>query len=88
MHGNVWEWCRDVLAPYTLPVAKGDGARLIPPELPVDAPELAVRVVRGGAFANPPARARSSSRWSAVTSFRSNVVGVRPARAIEYKTAP
>jgi formylglycine-generating enzyme required for sulfatase activity len=79
VHGNVWEWCRDLPASYVVALRSGDGARIIPPEIG----DIGTRLCRGGAFSNPPARARSATRWNPVRSFRSNVIGVRPARGLQ-----
>ena len=80
MHGNVWEWCRDMPAPYGLTeVEPGDGLRIIPESVG----ELGIRVLRGGAFGNPPERLRSSVRWSAEQDFRSYSIGIRMSRALE-----
>jgi formylglycine-generating enzyme required for sulfatase activity len=79
VHGNVWEWTADQPAPYFLETVRGDGARVIPD----GAPDGDKRVLRGGAFSNPPDRVRSAKRWSAVREFRSLVVGARPSRAIQ-----
>ncbi|RKY20162.1 MAG: hypothetical protein DRQ55_08640, partial [Planctomycetota bacterium] len=76
VHGNVWEWCFDQAAPYRLALAPGSGARVIPE----GAPDGDTAILRGGAYSNPPVRARSATRWSAPRDFRSNVAGVRPAR--------
>lgn len=80
MHGNLWEWCREMPAPYLLELAiRGDGERVVPDEIP----DTGSRVLRGGAYSNPPEELRSAKRWSAPRDFSSQVVGVRPARAIE-----
>lgn len=76
--GNVWEWCLDMPAPYFIDIADGDGARIIPAEVG----ELSTRICRGGAFANPPGRARSATRWRADREFRTDVTGLRPGRPI------
>ena len=51
MHGNVWEWCEDVLAPYpAVAIRPPDTSRLLP------------RVLRGGAFNNIPKNVRAAFR--------------------------
>jgi formylglycine-generating enzyme required for sulfatase activity len=79
LHGNLWEWTRDPPAPYWLGATDGDGLRVIPDEIP----ELTKRVLRGGAFSNPPSRCRSSSRWAAEVDFFTYVSGLRPSRSIQ-----
>ncbi len=80
VHGNVWEWCRDMPMPYHPDIVIApDGERQIPESIG----DLGTRILRGGGFSNPPERLRSAARWSARRSFRTHLVGVRPARAVE-----
>ena len=70
MHGNVWEWCEDNGADYiegsvTDPKGPATGER---------------RVLRGGAFCNPEAFARSSVRSFDTPPSRYTYVGLRLAR--------
>ncbi len=75
--GNVWEWCRDPMAPYTATPRPGDGLR--------DAgPDARIRVFRGGAFSITAYHARSSNRGGYTPEYRFNSLGVRPAR--EWRT--
>ncbi len=58
MHGNVWEWCLDHWhASYE--GAPGEGSAWLDPQ----APEQAERVLRGGAWSDPPADLRSACRY-------------------------
>jgi formylglycine-generating enzyme required for sulfatase activity len=73
MHGNVWEWVEDCYESYKrTPVdgsawTKGDCSR---------------RVVRGGAWFNPPRDLRSASRVWSTTVNRTYVLGFRVARTL------
>lgn len=73
--GNVWEWCRDGYAAYTLPVRPGDGLREVPE--PVE-----LRIVRGGSFGDAAVHARSANRFNDKPDARINGVGVRPVMRI------
>jgi formylglycine-generating enzyme required for sulfatase activity len=48
MHGNLWEWCDDILVPYQ--------------EDPINLPPTTSRVMRGGSFINYSIDCRSASR--------------------------
>ena len=72
--GNVSEWCADRAELYAAPVLPGDGLRC------EGIPNL--RAVRGGSFATPAARARSSYRTGLVPQTRDGTIGVRPALGI------
>ena len=72
VHGNVWEWCRDVhvddfykRSPHRDPVAEG--------------PASAPHVTRGGCFNNDASFARSSLRNYSSPVSKANGLGVRPA---------
>ena len=73
--GNVWEWCRDGLGEYTIPVREGDGFRQV-----VNARNIAFR---GGAFSITADHARSSSRSGYSRDYRFNSLGLRPARRLD-----
>jgi len=75
VHGNVWEWVRDVLFAYAEPVRAGDGLR-------GDEDAFGARVYRGGGFSDPAYKLRSSNRDGYMPSLRSPLVGVRAARAL------
>jgi formylglycine-generating enzyme required for sulfatase activity len=71
MHGNVWEWCRDVDGPYR------DDPQT-DPEGPATGPE---RVLRGGAWDRKNVRrTKSAYRISEAPSARSNTYGFRVCR--------
>jgi serine/threonine protein kinase/formylglycine-generating enzyme required for sulfatase activity len=77
MHGNVYEWCRDVDVPYHRPCDPKDGLReqrLLDSE---------IRCLRGGSFHWIAQVARCSERFAKEPGFRDSEVGLRPARAIE-----
>jgi formylglycine-generating enzyme required for sulfatase activity len=71
MHGNVYEWCEDVYAPYpgtgTEEPARGDGKR----------------VVRGGAWASMASGCRSAFRFSQDRWTKNERVGLRLARSLD-----
>jgi formylglycine-generating enzyme required for sulfatase activity/serine/threonine protein kinase len=74
MHGNVWEWCRDLFGSYQSPTRPGDGERR--------ASSSATRVFRGGGFTFTAAVARSAARDSSAPGYRGYDLGVRPARSV------
>ena len=70
MHGNVWEWCEDVL------IAKLPGA--INPQVRTGTP---YRVLRGGSWSSEiPSEARSANRSGFTPDSRFNDTGVRVSR--------
>jgi hypothetical protein len=73
MHGNVWEWCLDHWhANYR--GAPHDGSAWID----ANAPATADRVVRGGAWSDPPSDARSACRYRLPAESREPaIVGLR-----------
>ena len=79
MHGNVWEWCRDVFrawfyetGPSVDPVAEEPEGR-----------EAPYRILRGGCYSTDASLGRSSARlYFDETSLRHSGVGVRAARAL------
>jgi formylglycine-generating enzyme required for sulfatase activity len=73
VHGNVWEWCQDWLAPYQA------GAVVNP-----SGPTVGVqRVRRGGGHAYHARGCRSSFRWGNDPSYRFKDIGVRLALDID-----
>ncbi|MBY0525379.1 MAG: SUMF1/EgtB/PvdO family nonheme iron enzyme [Gemmataceae bacterium] len=77
MHGNVFEWCADALAPYP-------GART--PEPLAKATE-SVRVLRGGSWHSLAARCRSACRGWALQGYRGSDVGCRVCFRTDYHYA-
>lgn len=75
MHGNVWEWCRDVSRSYEVQPAGRDGLR-------GDPSDRSDRVARGGSFYGEARYARSAYRNAIAASLRNLVLGCRPARII------
>lgn len=77
VHGNVWEWCRDVYDAhaYEKPAIDGEGNReIVPHGLVVD---------RGGSFFNTAQNARSAARDIRIPTLITNDLGLRPARRLE-----
>lgn len=72
MAGNVFEWCRDVYAPFPL----GDA---VDPERIRSGAEPERRVLRGGSWLRNPKRGRSSARHKAAPGARSAEYGFRVA---------
>ncbi len=72
MHGNVWEWCRDSDAQYQPQAATNPCTQ-----------QSGERIVRGGSWYDAADRVRSSNRDAHGPSFRSSLVGVRPARVLD-----
>jgi formylglycine-generating enzyme required for sulfatase activity len=73
MHGNVWEWCLDHWHSNYLD-APNDGS----PWIDANAPATADRVVRGGAWSDPPGDARSACRYRLPPQSREPaIVGLR-----------
>jgi formylglycine-generating enzyme required for sulfatase activity len=72
MHGNVFEWCRDVWSGGEAIPAEGDGLR--------SSESPSYRVIRGGSWRSPARYARSASRPLARPAHRDDFLGFRPAR--------
>ncbi|MBK8101432.1 MAG: protein kinase [Planctomycetes bacterium] len=77
VHGNLGEWCRDAIESPDAPMRDGDGLRGtgLPPE--------AQHVVRGGSFGDPAQRATCAFPSAGFGNVKNQLVGVRPARALE-----
>src|ERR1051325_258695 len=67
VHGNVWEWCGDWLAPYQVAAA-------VDPSGPSSG---VARVRRGGGFAYHARGCRSAFRWGNDPSYRFKDIGAR-----------
>jgi formylglycine-generating enzyme required for sulfatase activity len=72
-YGHFAEGCRDQLAPYSAPVAKGDGLR--------DGKSL-WRIARGGGFGRTARFTRSATRDRFRNDYKSADTGMRPARRL------
>lgn len=76
MHGNVWEWCRDVSgAPYETSPYVGDRPRTAPVS-------IANRVLRGGSWNYGAGYARAACRIGLHPETSYEIVGFRPAQVI------
>ncbi|MCG8405883.1 MAG: SUMF1/EgtB/PvdO family nonheme iron enzyme [Phycisphaerales bacterium] len=76
--GNVSEWCLDGFGDYHDFAARaGDGKR------ETGSGQGGYRVIRGGSFRDKAAKARSSMRDYAPTSYRQPDIGVRPVRRLD-----
>ena len=74
VHGNVWEWCRDVYySSYDTPIEKRER----------QLPGSHVRVFRGSSFRLEAEAARSASRGRNSQDSNEYDYGVRPARALD-----
>ncbi len=77
MSGNVWEWVQDCWnESYAAPRLPTDGEAWL-------SGDCERRVVRGGAFNNSPAYARSAFRFWEVAGLRSALIGFRVARTVD-----
>ncbi|MEW6746279.1 MAG: SUMF1/EgtB/PvdO family nonheme iron enzyme [Planctomycetota bacterium] len=78
MHGNVWEWCRDVYsdespsAPQTDPIVTEGGFK---------------RVIRGGSFLYLSESSRSAYRVAVVPTFTNGDLGFRPSKSLRDSSA-
>jgi formylglycine-generating enzyme required for sulfatase activity/tRNA A-37 threonylcarbamoyl transferase component Bud32 len=75
VHGNVWEWCSDGFDALFYRRSPG-----VDPVAPIDG--VAGRVFRGGSFGEVASIARVAIRGLDAPDYRSNDLGLRPARAI------
>ena len=76
VHGNVWEWCQDWLAPYDAE----------PRRNPSGPPSGRQRVRRGGGHSYHARGCRSAFRWGNDPGYRFKDIGVRLARTITTAT--
>jgi formylglycine-generating enzyme required for sulfatase activity len=67
VHGNVWEWCEDIYAPY-------DESDVTDPEKSSGGD---ARVLRGGSWFNGLKDCRSARRYKREAHFRLNSIGCR-----------
>lgn len=77
VHGNVAEWCRDLLVPYARPAAPGAGLRA-----PIAEDAATLRVHRGGDFAARALLSRAASRNAQPPEQRTARTGLRAVRSI------
>jgi formylglycine-generating enzyme required for sulfatase activity len=70
MHGNVWEWCSDGMAPYPAEPVSDPHA---------EAAETEQRVIRGGSWRGGPWFCRSAERWALPPEVEGNNNGFRVA---------
>ena len=78
LHGNLWEWCRDLYGFEGEP-RSGDGLRE-PQEVP--ASDIQLSVMKGGSYWSNPMNARITHRFDWYRNNAEPDVGLRPARAI------
>ncbi len=80
MNGNVTEMCRDLELPYGCPVQAGDGLRRAVDGVTVVA---SIRIGRGGSWQTGARLARCADRQDVLVRAPSDLVGFRPARAVQ-----
>jgi formylglycine-generating enzyme required for sulfatase activity/serine/threonine protein kinase len=79
LHGNAAEWCADEKLSYRdSEPRRGDGLR----ERPAPRTGEELRVARGGAWHQPPERARTTARDARPPSTRDATIGLRAARPL------
>lgn len=82
LHGNVWEWCRDVGDDKAY-AARANGAT-DPETVAVDGAD---RVVRGGSWINHARICRAAFRFGRVPGFRFRILGFRLAAGLDLRAA-
>ena len=80
MHGNVWEWCQDWMAPYPFEVSTD----------PTGPPSGISRIRRGGSWQEYPVFCRSAYRGSSNPKYKGPSIGFRVAMSIKepYQISP
>jgi formylglycine-generating enzyme required for sulfatase activity len=77
IHGNVWEWCRDDYRSDAFRL-RVDGDPAVEESLRADEEhDSQQRVIRGGAWFDPPRGCRSACRFRRVPDFRGRNQGIR-----------
>jgi formylglycine-generating enzyme required for sulfatase activity len=77
MHGNVWEWCADWSAPYSVgPVIDPKGPKVET----IGRVELAAKILRGGGWNTSASDARSANRWEYSPAVATGYIGFRVVR--------
>jgi formylglycine-generating enzyme required for sulfatase activity len=88
MHGQLWEWCRDLWHPSPLAcTADGEACEVPDPALEGN-PKQGDRVLRGGCWCSDPRQCRSASRGGSSPIFRDTFVGFRVVVARESSSEP
>jgi formylglycine-generating enzyme required for sulfatase activity len=77
MHGNVWEWVEDCSGHRDYEGAPLDGSAWI-------VGNCDNRMVRGGSYATDPESIRSADRAAGKADFRSNILGFRVGRTLDW----
>ena len=74
VHGNVWEWCRDLMALYDAPLEASSERR--------STFNKGRRVYRGGGYNVATSASSSAMRFSSPPGAKNESTGVRPARVV------
>ena len=76
MHGNLWEWCRDLWHPSTYQ-GPTDGSPWLQPAADIPEASAQLRLLRGGSWRLHPSYCRSAYRFCAPPAGRSIAIGFR-----------